>query len=97
MRFAIHDLTHLLATYGYGAVLFFVAIESIGIPFLGETMRLAAAIYAGTTHHLFIPFVIAAVAAPRSWAATSASGSAARAATACCGVTAHTSASTSAR
>ena len=63
MHFVTHDLTHLLAAYGYWAVLLFVAIESIGIPFPGETMLLAAAIYAGTTHHLFIPFVIAAAAA----------------------------------
>lgn len=56
-------LTHLLSTYGYWAVLIAVAIESTGIPFPGETMLLAAAIYAGTTHHLQIPFVIAAAAA----------------------------------
>lgn len=56
-------LIHLLMTYGYLAVLIFVAIESTGIPFPGETMLLAAAIYAGTTHHLSIVFVIAAAAA----------------------------------
>jgi membrane protein DedA with SNARE-associated domain len=57
------NLTTLLSTYGYWAVLLFVAIESTGIPFPGETMLLVAAIYAGTTHHLAIPFVIAAAAA----------------------------------
>ena len=57
------NLTHLLSTYGYWAVLLFVAIESTGIPFPGETMLLLAAIYAGTTHHLAIPLVIAAAAA----------------------------------
>jgi len=62
MHFVTHDLTHLLAVYGYWAVLLFVVIESVGVPFPGETMLLAAAIYAGTTHHLFIPFVIAAAA-----------------------------------
>ena len=56
-------LTHLLATYGYWAVFLFVAIESTGIPFPGEAMLLTAAIYAGTTHHLQIAFVIAAAAA----------------------------------
>jgi membrane protein DedA with SNARE-associated domain len=56
------NLTHLLATYGYWAVAVFVAIESTGIPFPGETMLLVAAIYAGRTHHLFIPFVILAAA-----------------------------------
>ena len=56
------NLTNLLSTYGYWAVLLFVAIESTGIPFPGETMLLVAAIYAGTTHHLAIPLVIAAAA-----------------------------------
>jgi membrane protein DedA with SNARE-associated domain len=55
-------LMHLLATYGYLAVLLFVAIESIGIPFPGETMMLVAAIAAGTTHQLSIAWVIVAAA-----------------------------------
>ncbi|MFL5691762.1 MAG: DedA family protein [Ktedonobacteraceae bacterium] len=59
---ATQDLTHLLNTYGYLAVLVFVAIESTGIPFPGETMLLVAAIYAGTTHRLAIQWVIAAAA-----------------------------------
>jgi len=58
-----HDITALIQTYGYWAVLVFVAIESTGIPFPGETMLLAAAIYAGATHHLSLPLVIAAAAA----------------------------------
>jgi membrane protein DedA with SNARE-associated domain len=61
-HFATSTLTHLLATYGYWAVLLFVAIESTGIPFPGETMLLVAAIYAGMTHLLFIPLVIVAAA-----------------------------------
>ncbi|HZS76793.1 MAG TPA: DedA family protein [Ktedonobacteraceae bacterium] len=56
------NLVHLLTTYGYWAVLFFVAIESTGIPFPGETMLLVAAITAGTTHKLSIPIVILAAA-----------------------------------
>jgi YihY family inner membrane protein len=63
IHFASRDLAHLLSIYGYWAVLLFVAIESTGIPFPGETMLLAAAIYAGTTHHLNIGFVIVAAAA----------------------------------
>ena len=61
-HFAPSDLTHLLTMYGYWAVLVFVAIESTGLPFPGETMLLVAAIYAGKTHHLFIPLVIVAAA-----------------------------------
>ena len=63
MHFAVQDLDHLLAIYGYWAVLVFVATESTGIPFPGETMLLAAAIYAGSTHHLSILLVVMAAAA----------------------------------
>jgi membrane protein DedA with SNARE-associated domain len=55
-------LMALLTTYGYWAVLVFVAIESTGIPFPGETMLLVASIYAGTMHQLSLPLVIAAAA-----------------------------------
>jgi len=56
------NLQHLLITYGYWAVLLFVAIESTGIPFPGETMLIVASIYAGRTHHLALVLVIAAAA-----------------------------------
>jgi len=62
ISFPIPDLQHLLFTYGYLAVFIFIAIESTGIPFPGETMLLIAAIYAGTTHQLSIPLVIVAAA-----------------------------------
>lgn len=61
-HFAVHDLTNLLNAYGYWAVLVFVAIESTGIPFPGETILLTAAIYAGRTHQLNIALIIAAAA-----------------------------------
>ncbi len=61
-QIATSDLMHLLSTYGYWAVLVFVALESTGIPFPGETMLLVAAIYAGATHRLFILLVIVAAA-----------------------------------
>ncbi len=57
---ATTDLQHILVTYGYWAVFVFVAIESIGIPFPGETMLLVAAIDAGATHQLSIVLVILA-------------------------------------
>lgn len=60
---ATQTLTQLLTTYGYWAVLVFVAIESTGIPFPGETMLLAAAIFAGTSHDLQLPLIILAAAA----------------------------------
>jgi membrane protein DedA with SNARE-associated domain len=57
-----HTLMHLLATYGYLAVLLLVAIESTGIPVPGESMLIAASIYAATTHHLSIAVVVVAAA-----------------------------------
>jgi membrane protein DedA with SNARE-associated domain len=62
LQFSMAYLQHLLMTYGYWAVLLFIAIESTGIPFPGESMLLLASIYAGTTHHLSLPFVIVAAA-----------------------------------
>ncbi len=59
---ATADLQRLLATYGYWAVFLFVGIESIGIPFPGETMLIVAAIFAGKTHQLSIVLVIVAAA-----------------------------------
>lgn len=53
----------LISQAGYGAVFLAVGIESIGIPFPGETTLLAAAIYAGTTHNLNIALVVAVAAA----------------------------------
>jgi membrane protein DedA with SNARE-associated domain len=62
LQLAGQDLTHLLMTYGYLAVVVLVGLESTGIPLPGETMLLTAAIYAGTTHRLNIALVIAAAA-----------------------------------
>jgi membrane protein DedA with SNARE-associated domain len=55
-------VNHLLATYGYFAVLLVVMLESAGIPLPGETILVSAAIYAGTTHNLKIGWVVAAAA-----------------------------------
>lgn len=52
--FSTHTLDTLLSNYGYLAVFVFVMIESLGIPFPGETMVIAAALYAGTTHNLSV-------------------------------------------
>ena len=56
-------LEHDIVSYGYWAVLVAVMLESMGVPFPGETALLAGAIYAGTTGHLNIALVIAAAAA----------------------------------
>jgi membrane protein DedA with SNARE-associated domain len=59
MHFSGHELNQLISAYGYWVVMLFVGVESIGVPVPGETMLLAAAIYAGTTHNLDISLVIA--------------------------------------
>jgi membrane protein DedA with SNARE-associated domain len=58
-------INHLLMSYGYFAVFAFIALESLGIPLPGETTLIAAAVYAGSTHHLNIGvvFLVAAAAA----------------------------------
>lgn len=60
--FSTHTLDHLLGQYGYAAVFAFVMIESLGVPFPGETMLIAAAVYAGSTHNLDVAGVWAAAA-----------------------------------
>lgn len=56
-------LNDAILTYGYWIVFAAIAIESLGIPFPGETALLAGAIYAATTHHLSIAVVIIAASA----------------------------------
>ena len=52
--FSTHTLDTLLSNYGYAAVFVFVMIESLGVPFPGETMVITAALYAGSTHRLSV-------------------------------------------
>lgn len=61
VNFSTSTLDTLLGTWGYPIVALFVGIESSGIPFPGETMLLAAAVYAGTGR-LSIQWVIVAAA-----------------------------------
>jgi len=61
--FSTHTLDHLLQQYGYAAVFLFVMVESLGIPFPGETMVIAASLYAGTTHNLVVWLIWASAAA----------------------------------
>jgi membrane protein DedA with SNARE-associated domain len=49
-----------LMSVGYLAVALFVGIESLGVPFPGETMLITAAVFAATTHSLSIVGIIAA-------------------------------------
>jgi membrane protein DedA with SNARE-associated domain len=51
-----------LVEYGYIIVFLAICIESMGVPFPGETMLLIASAYAANTHHLNIVGVIASAA-----------------------------------
>ena len=62
MLLATSFIDRFLGQFGYAAVFSFVGIESLGIPFPGETMLISAALYAGATHHLDIVGVIVAAA-----------------------------------
>jgi membrane protein DedA with SNARE-associated domain len=56
------NLTHLVHSYGYWAVLLLVLAESLGVPLPGETALILAGAYAGQSHHLN-PYGLFAVAA----------------------------------
>jgi membrane protein DedA with SNARE-associated domain len=60
--FSLQWLDGLLQDYGYGVVFLGVMLESIGAPLPGESLMIAAAIYAATTHRLSI-FILVPVAA----------------------------------
>lgn len=62
IQLLFHNLTQLLAAYGYWAVIAVVAVESMGVPLPGEATLLTAAIYAGATHRLSVLLVVAAAA-----------------------------------
>jgi membrane protein DedA with SNARE-associated domain len=59
----LHAVSHGIGKFGYGAVAVAVGVESIGLPFPGETTLVAASLYAGATHRLNIVLVVAAAAA----------------------------------
>jgi len=60
-----HDIAHLITDYGLLVVAVVIGLESIGLPFPGESVLILAGIFAGTQHQLniFWVVVVAAVAA----------------------------------
>jgi membrane protein DedA with SNARE-associated domain len=58
-----HTIESWLSSYGYAVVFVLVLLESLGLPVPGETALIAAALYAGSTHHLAIGWVVALAAA----------------------------------
>ena len=61
--FSVEYLSELLRHYGYGLVGVVVGLEATGLPLPGESIVIAAALYAGTTHQLSIVWVVVAAAA----------------------------------
>ena len=61
--FSAHGLEHLLGEYGYGLVFAVIGLEAMGLPLPGESMIVAAAVYAATTGKLSIYGVMAAAIA----------------------------------
>jgi membrane protein DedA with SNARE-associated domain len=59
---SFRSIDGLLGEYGYAVVFLGVMLESIGLPLPGESLMIAAAIYAATTHHLDI-YVLVPIAA----------------------------------
>jgi len=58
--FSQHELIHFISTYGYGVVALIIGFECLGLPLPGETILIAAAIYAGRSQELNIWLVISA-------------------------------------
>ena len=56
-------INQLLHEYGYGLLGLVVCLEAIGLPLPGESLVIAAALYAGATHALNIGLVVAVTAA----------------------------------
>ncbi len=59
---SFHDLVGLLHTYGYTALGVIVCLESFGLPLPGESLLIAAAVFASTSHELNIELVVTAAA-----------------------------------
>ncbi len=53
-------LDHLLGEYGYGVVFTIIGLEAMGVPLPGESLIIAASVYAATTGRLGIVGVIVA-------------------------------------
>jgi membrane protein DedA with SNARE-associated domain len=56
------QVTELLQQYGYGLLGLVVCLEAVGLPLPGESLVIAAALYAGATHQLEIGLVVAVAA-----------------------------------
>src|SRR5262245_66666877 len=55
-------LAHLIATYGYFAIVAIIALESMGLPLPGESVLALAALYAARHNHSIVVVVVSAAA-----------------------------------
>jgi membrane protein DedA with SNARE-associated domain len=60
---SFHALDHLLHEYGYLTIFLGIMLEAIGVPLPGESLMVAAAIFAATRHEMNIFALVAAAAA----------------------------------
>jgi membrane protein DedA with SNARE-associated domain len=61
--FSVSNLPDLIASYGCWAIALIVTLESMGVPLPGETMLIAAAIYAAKSGQIHIATLIGSAAA----------------------------------
>lgn len=59
----LHVLENLFQHYGYAVIFFGILLESTGLPLPGESLLIAAAVYAATTHQLDILVLVPLAAA----------------------------------
>lgn len=59
----LHAIENLLETYGYTVIFLGIMLESMGLPLPGESLMIAAALYAATTHRLSIFLLVPFAAA----------------------------------
>ena len=60
---SLHPLDRLLEAYGYAAVFVGILLESMGLPLPGESLMIAAALFAASTSQMNIVLLVLAAAA----------------------------------
>ena len=58
----IDVLEHMIQHYGYGVVGLIICLEAMGLPLPGESLLIATAIYAATTHKIAIEWIVISAA-----------------------------------
>lgn len=61
--FSVHHLAHLTQSYGPWLICLVILLEAMGLPLPAETLLIATAAYAGTSHSLNIAWIVVPAAA----------------------------------